>query len=76
MARPGHEPAASARWTIDAGPVATAVLVPAGLILVVGRADPVLRDRERQWISIMAELADHGWQRAGLNSRDRGTGST
>ncbi len=31
-------------------------------ILVVGRTDPVLRDRERQWISIMAELADHGWQ--------------
>ena len=25
------------------------------LVLVVGRTDPVLRDRERQWISIMAE---------------------
>jgi hypothetical protein len=42
--------------------VATAVLVSADLILVVGRSDPVLRYRERQWISIMAELADHGWQ--------------
>ena len=45
--------------------MATALLVPADLILVVGRAQPVLRDRERQWISIMAELADHGWQQLG-----------
>jgi hypothetical protein len=44
------------------GSVATAVLVSADLILVVGRSHPILRDRERQWISIMAELADHGWQ--------------
>ncbi len=44
------------------GTVATAFLVSADLILVVGRSHPVLRDRERQWISIMAELADHGWQ--------------
>lgn len=44
------------------GTVATALLVSADLILVVGRIHPVLRDRERQWISIMAELADHGWQ--------------
>jgi hypothetical protein len=44
------------------GTVATALLVSADLILVVGRDHPVLRDRERQWISIMAELADHGWQ--------------
>ena len=44
------------------GEVATAMLVSADLILVVGRRDPVFRDRERQWISIMAELADHGWQ--------------
>jgi hypothetical protein len=42
--------------------VATAFLVSADLILVVGRSHPVLRDRERQWISIMAELADHGFQ--------------
>ncbi len=47
------------------GSVATALLVSADLILVVGRAEPVLRDRERQWISIMAELADHGWQQLG-----------
>jgi hypothetical protein len=26
---------------------------------VVGRDDPVLRARERRWISTMAELADH-----------------
>ena len=44
------------------GTVATAFLVSADLILVVGRSHPVLRDRERQWISIMAELADHGFQ--------------
>lgn len=46
---------------VDGG-VATAFLVSADLILVVGRSHPVLRDRERQWLSIMAELADHGWQ--------------
>ena len=44
------------------GTVATAILVSADLIVVVGRTHPVFRDRERQWISIMAELADHGWQ--------------
>jgi hypothetical protein len=33
----------------------------AKLVLVVGRRDPVLRDRERQWVSIMADVADHGW---------------
>jgi hypothetical protein len=43
-------------------PVATADMVQAGLVLIVGRTDPVLRARERQWISIMAELADHGWR--------------
>jgi hypothetical protein len=42
--------------------VAIATLVSADLILVVGRGHPILRDRERQWISIMAELADHGLQ--------------
>lgn len=42
--------------------VAAAELVRAGVVLVVGRAAPVLRSRERQWIAIMAELADHGWR--------------
>ena len=56
----GHEP--TARPDGGGRRVATAYLVHADLILVVGRGDPVLRDRERQWISIMAELADHGWQ--------------
>jgi hypothetical protein len=42
--------------------VATALLVHADLVLIVGRKDPVLRERERQWISIMAEIADRGWQ--------------
>jgi hypothetical protein len=41
--------------------VTTAHLVQAQLVLVVGRPDPVLRDRERQWVSIMADIADHGW---------------
>jgi hypothetical protein len=53
--------------TVDAGPpsgpvkpgVALASMARAGLVLVVGRDDPVLRTRERQWISTMAELADH-----------------
>ena len=42
--------------------VATAYMVQADLVLVVGRQDPVLRDRERRWVSILAEMADHGWQ--------------
>ncbi len=46
----------------DGPSVATADLVQAGLVLVVGRHHPVLRARERQWIAIMAEMADHGWR--------------
>jgi hypothetical protein len=46
---------------VDGG-VATVHMVQADLTLIVGRGDPALRDRERQWISIMAEIADHGWQ--------------
>jgi hypothetical protein len=42
--------------------VAVAEMVRAGVVLVVGRSAPVLRSRERQWIAIMAELADHGWR--------------
>jgi hypothetical protein len=42
--------------------VATAYMVHADLVLLVGRGAPVLRDRERQWVSILAEIADHGWQ--------------
>ncbi len=42
--------------------VAAAELVRAGVVLVVGRATPVFRTRERQWIAIMSELADHGWR--------------
>jgi hypothetical protein len=42
--------------------VAAAEMVRAGVVLVVGRTAPVLRSRERQWIAIMAELADHGWR--------------
>lgn len=36
-----------------------------GKILIVGRLDPVLRQRERQWISTMAGLADYGYRGAG-----------
>jgi hypothetical protein len=44
-------------------PDVVAVRMPqAGLVLVVERAEPRLRERERQWISTMAELADHGWR--------------
>lgn len=45
----------------DGAGVAVARMAEADLILVVVRSDPVLRERERQWISIIAELADHGW---------------
>jgi len=49
--------------TADQSPdVAAAEMVRAGVVLVVGRVAPVLRSRERQWIAIMAELADHGWR--------------
>ncbi len=47
----------------DQSPSVTAAeMVRAGVVLVVGRAAPVFRSRERQWIAIMAELADHGWR--------------
>jgi hypothetical protein len=42
--------------------LAVAPMAEAGLILVVVRDDPVLRHRERQWISTMAQLADRSWQ--------------
>ena len=42
--------------------LAAAGMAQDGLVLVVGRADPILRERELQWISIMAELAGHGWR--------------
>lgn len=45
-----------------AGTVAAAGLAHAGLVLIVHRENPVLREREREWISIMADLADHGWR--------------
>jgi hypothetical protein len=47
----------------DLSPSVTAAeMVRAGVVLVVGRSAPVFRSRERQWIAIMAELADHGWR--------------
>ncbi len=53
----------SGSWPSDPTPgVAAAELVRAGVVLVVGRVAPVFRSRERQWIAIMAELADHGWR--------------
>jgi hypothetical protein len=45
--------------------VAAASMIQSDLVLIVGRVDPVLRDRERQWMSIMAEIADDGCQRPG-----------
>ena len=44
------------------GTIAAAALAHAGLVLIVQRDEPVLRQREREWISIMADLADHGWR--------------
>jgi hypothetical protein len=51
--------------TLDAGvderlDLAVAPMAHARLVLVVGREIPVLRDRERRWISAMARLADRG----------------
>ncbi len=40
----------------------SAAMVHADLVLVVGRSDPALRAREMQWVSTMAQLADHGWR--------------
>ncbi len=56
----GHRAGRSSRSAGDTERpgVVTATLTRSGLVLVVGRDDPVLRARERQWISIMAELAD------------------
>jgi hypothetical protein len=42
--------------------LAVAPMVRAGKLLVVGRTDPVMRNRERRWISTMADLADYGWR--------------
>jgi hypothetical protein len=42
--------------------LAVAPMVRAGKLLVVGRTEPVLRNRERRWISTMADLADYGWR--------------
>ena len=51
-------PAAAA----DALDLVVAPMARAGKLLVVGRTDPVLRNRERRWISTMADLADFGWR--------------
>jgi len=45
--------------------LAVAPMNRAGKILIVGRPDPVLRKRERQWISTMAGLADYGCRGTG-----------
>lgn len=67
VTRPGSEEPASVPMgdivVVEHATTAAAGMVHAGLVLVVGRADPILRERELQWISIMAELADHGWQK-------------
>jgi hypothetical protein len=59
------QPPVLAEW-VDGGEertdLAVAPMGRSGLILLVGRADPVLRQRERQWIATMAELADHRWE--------------
>jgi hypothetical protein len=69
-AAPGSDPAGRDHLAVgtDADPAAAqapvsaaVAMVHSGLVLVVGRTDPVLRTRELQWISIIAELADHGW---------------
>ena len=41
---------------------AVARLPRAGLVLLVGRDVPVLRQREYQRVAVMAELADHRWE--------------
>jgi len=49
----------------DGGLVTRAPMAHAGLELVVGRGEPVLRERERRWVATMAQLADHGWRELG-----------
>ncbi len=66
LAEPGDEGERVPRGDVDmftdeALGVAVSEMHHAGSILVVGRRDPLLRDRERQRISIIAELADHRW---------------
>ncbi len=46
---------------VDDG-VAAAHLVRADLVVLVGRRRPAFRDRERRWVSVMADIADHGCQ--------------
>ena len=46
----------------DEGTMVAASLAYAGLVLIVQRDEPILRLREREWISIMADLVDHGWR--------------
>ena len=61
---PARGPALPTDGIVVAGEtsMAAAGLAQDGLVLLVGRADPILRERELQWISIMAELAGHGWR--------------
>ncbi len=46
----------------DGSGPAVAPMARAGKLLVVGRDEPVLRNRERRWISTMADLTDYGWR--------------
>ncbi len=61
---PGDRPPVQSDGIVvaEGATVAAAGMAHAGLVLVVSRSDPVLRERELQWLSIMAELADHGWR--------------
>lgn len=45
--------------------LASAPLPHAGLVLLVGRGEPVLRQRERRWVATMARLADRSWRALG-----------
>jgi hypothetical protein len=58
----GDGPAPPSISVVDEDGTAAAALPHAGLVLLVGREGSVLRERERQWVSIMADLADHGWR--------------
>ncbi len=59
------DPAVLSAPVDDRPDLALAPMAHASLNLVVGRADPILRDRERQWIATMAQLADRGWRELG-----------
>ena len=60
----GFDPGEGPGGLTDRLDLAVAPMALARKLLIVGRLDPVLRNRERQWVSTMAGLADYGFRLA------------